>query len=74
MNANPLNYVRGLVDGLAGAIQRGEREAKTALTKELAVWLPELRAFEPGDEHAALKSETIAAAEAALPKTAAAKA
>lgn len=74
MNANPLNYVRGLVDGVAGAIQRGEREAKAALIKELGVWLPALREFEPGDEHASLKAETLAAAEAALPKTAAAKA
>jgi hypothetical protein len=74
MNANPLNYVRGLVDGLAGAIQRGEREAKAALTKELGHWLPLLREFQPGDEHESLKAEAISAAEAALPKTAAAKA
>jgi hypothetical protein len=70
MNANPLNYVRGLVDGLAGAVQRGEREAKAALTKELGHWLPLLREFEPGDEHVALKAETVSAAEAVLPKTA----
>jgi hypothetical protein len=64
MNANPLNYVRGLVDGLQGAIDRKEAKLKAALVKELEVWLPALREFAPGDEHEALKAETIASAEA----------
>lgn len=64
MNANPLNYVRGLVDGLQGAVERKETKLKAALVKELEVWLPALREFAPGDEHEELKAETIASAEA----------
>lgn len=66
MNANPLNYVRGLIDALRDA----DAKLKAVLVKDLAAWLTELRSFEPGDEHADLKAETVAAAEALLPKSA----
>lgn len=71
MNANPLNYVRGLIDGLRSAIDSGEAKLRTALVKDLTVWLAHLREFEPGEAHADLKAETIAAAESLLPKSAA---
>jgi hypothetical protein len=70
MNANPLNYVRGLVDALRGAVERGETKLKNELVKDLGAWLPLLRDFEPGGAHADLKAETVTAAEALLPKSA----
>jgi hypothetical protein len=66
MNANPLNYVRGLVSAVADA----EAKLKAELVKDLKAWLPVLREFAPGDEHESLKAETVAAAEALLPKSA----
>lgn len=70
MSLNPLNYARGCVDALRLAVRDGARDAKAHFTNELRWVLPLLREFDPGDEHAELKAETLAAAESLLPKSA----